>query len=91
MDTSQLFRDRLRRDLHELNAHVDPGIRVHSAGHDMRRLCLHLTPKSGPWTGLTIHFTVDLPSNWVSRVLFATPRLQPWRLSYLHLVHSSFL
>jgi hypothetical protein len=66
MDTSQLFRDRLRRDLREIEINDDPGIRVHPAGHDMRRLCLLLTPQMGPCQRLTVHFTVDLPANWVS-------------------------
>ncbi|KIM34199.1 hypothetical protein M408DRAFT_325666 [Serendipita vermifera MAFF 305830] len=79
MDTSQLFRDRLRRDLRELELNVDPGIRVHAAGHDMRRLCLHLTPQSGPWQGLTIHFSIDLPTNWPAsppRVWCSIPNLK---------------
>lgn len=65
MDTSQLFRNRLRRDLRDIELNVDPGIRVHVASNDMRRLCLHLTPESGPWQSLTVHFNVELPTNWV--------------------------
>lgn len=66
MDTSQLFRERLRRDLHEIQANADHGFYVHPASHDMRRLCLHICPESGPLAYLRLHFSLELPSNWVS-------------------------
>ena len=65
MDIAHLFRSRLRHDLHEIHANADPGIHVHVAGEDMRKLCLQLCPETGPWTRLRLHFTVEFPSNWV--------------------------
>ncbi|CAG7852981.1 SubName: Full=Uncharacterized protein {ECO:0000313/EMBL:CCA76227.1} [Serendipita indica DSM 11827] len=65
MDIAQLFRTRLQRDLLEIQANADAGIHVHVASEDMRRLCLQLCPQNGPWAYLRLHFTVELPSNWV--------------------------
>ena len=65
MNIAHLFRSRLRRDLQEINANADPGIHVHVARDDMRRLCLQLCPETGPWARLRLHFTVELPSKWV--------------------------
>jgi len=72
MDSSRLFRDRLRRDLRDIEINHDPGIHVQITANNMRRLCLQLTPKMGPWQGLTVHFRVELSANWVSSS-FATP------------------
>ena len=69
MDIAHLFHSRLRRDLHEIHANADPGIHVHVASEDMRRLCLQLCPETGPWARLRLHFTVELPSNWVRLLL----------------------
>lgn len=66
MDTAQLFRDRLLRDLRDIQANADSGFYVHVASHDMRRLCVHICPEFGPLAKLRLHFTVELPSNWVS-------------------------
>ena len=78
MDIAHLFRSRLRRDLHEIQSNADPGILVHVASEDMRRLCLQLCPEIGPWARLRLHFTVELPSNWV-RIL----------LRHCHMIHRS--
>jgi hypothetical protein len=40
----------------------------------MRRLCLHICPESGPFAYLRLHFSVELPSNYVS-FFFATSPL----------------
>lgn len=57
---------RLYQDLVELQANPYPGVAVFTDDADFRRICLVLTPPSGPWTGLSLHFDVMLPDNWVS-------------------------
>ncbi|KAG8759199.1 hypothetical protein FRC14_006446 [Serendipita sp. 396] len=71
MDTAQLFRMRLLRDLRDIQVNGDPGFIVHPASDDMRRLCLQLCPESGPWAFLRLHFNVELPANWPA----APPRI----------------
>jgi hypothetical protein len=67
MNMSQLLRQRLRRDLYEIQANADRGFSIHPCSHDMRRLCLHICPESGPLAYLRLHFSIELPSSWVSR------------------------
>ena len=69
MNIAHLFHSRLRRDLHDIHANADPGIHVVVASKDMRQLCLQLCPGTGPWAQLRLHFTVELPSNWVRLLL----------------------
>ncbi|PVG01950.1 hypothetical protein CPB86DRAFT_780828 [Serendipita vermifera] len=64
MDTTQLFRDRLRRDVYDIESNADDGIFVHTVTDDMRQFCLHLCPQTGPWKFLRIHLTVELPLDW---------------------------
>lgn len=60
---------RLRRDLAELHDSPYPGVAVFADDADMLKLCLVLTPPSGPWKDLSLHFDVRLPVNWV-RILY---------------------
>lgn len=56
---------RLYHDLAELTQNPYPGVAVFIDDADIRTFCLVLTPPSGPWTGLRLHFDVHLPDNWV--------------------------
>lgn len=55
---------RLHRDLKELLDQPYPGVAVFTDDADIRKFCLVLTPPSGPWTGLSLHFDVVLPDDW---------------------------
>ncbi|KAE9392817.1 hypothetical protein BT96DRAFT_260708 [Gymnopus androsaceus JB14] len=57
---------RLHRDLAELRDAPYPGVSVFIDDANIRRLCLVLTPPSGPWKGLSLHFDVNIPDNWPS-------------------------
>jgi ubiquitin-protein ligase len=74
MNTSQLLRQRLRRDLHEIQANADHGFSIHPASQDMRRLCLHICPESGPFAYLRLHFSIELPFNYVSLPHLLSPQ-----------------
>lgn len=56
---------RLYSDLAELLDSPYPGVAVFTDDADIRKLCLVLTPPSGPWKDLSLHFDVELPDNWV--------------------------
>ncbi|KDR82906.1 hypothetical protein GALMADRAFT_858233 [Galerina marginata CBS 339.88] len=51
-------------DLGELQDNPYPGVAVFTDDANFRKLCLVLTPPSGPWTDLALHFDVVLPENW---------------------------
>ncbi|KAF9565751.1 hypothetical protein CPC08DRAFT_747776 [Agrocybe pediades] len=55
---------RLKQDLAELQDNPYPGIAVFTNDANLREFCLVLTPPSGPWTGLALHFIVTLPEDW---------------------------
>ncbi|KAJ7929226.1 hypothetical protein B0H13DRAFT_2247979 [Mycena leptocephala] len=55
---------RLYQDLAELHASPYPGVAVFTNDADVRQFCLVLTPPSGPWKNLSLHFDVVLPENW---------------------------
>ena len=63
---------RLSQDLAELRDSPYPGVAVFTDDADLRKLCLVLTPPSGPWKDLALHFDVVLPGDWV-RLHF-----EPW-------------
>lgn len=56
---------RLYQDLAELHDNPYPGVAVFTDDANLRKLCLVLTPPSGPWKNLGLHFAVELPENWV--------------------------
>lgn len=56
---------RLHRDLAELRDSPYPGITVFTDDANIRKFCLILSPPSGPWKDLSLHFDVELPDNWV--------------------------
>jgi ubiquitin-protein ligase len=56
---------RLHHDLAELLDAPYPGVDVFADDADIQKFCLVLTPPSGPWKDLSLHFDVVLPSNWV--------------------------
>ena len=57
---------RLHKDLSELLESPYPGVDVFTDDSDLRRFCLVLTPPSGPFQNLALHFDVSLPDNWPS-------------------------
>jgi ubiquitin-protein ligase len=69
---SQVYRrllSRLDNDLAELRNTPYPGVAVFTDDADLRKLCLVLSPPSGPWKDLALHFDVILPEEWVNFVL----------------------
>lgn len=56
---------RLYKDLNELQNNPYPGVAVFTDDADLRKLCLVLTPPSGPWKDMSLHFDVCLPEGWV--------------------------
>lgn len=56
---------RLYHDLAELQESPYPGVAVFTDDANLRKLCLVLTPPSGPWKDLALHFDVELPNHWV--------------------------
>ena len=56
---------RLHRDLAELKGAPYPGVAVFTDDANILKFCLVLTPPSGPWKGLSLHFDVELPTDWV--------------------------
>lgn len=60
---------RLHRDLKELLEQPYPGVTVFTNDANIRRFCLVLTPPSGPFTGMNLHFDVELPLDWVCPLL----------------------
>jgi len=55
---------RLHKDLSELLESPYPGVDVFTDDSDLRSFCLVLTPPSGPFQNLALHFDVSLPDNW---------------------------
>ncbi|KAJ7212026.1 hypothetical protein GGX14DRAFT_621383 [Mycena pura] len=55
---------RLYRDLAEFHDSPYPGVAIFTDDANLRKLCLVLTPPSGPWKNLSLHFDVVLPANW---------------------------
>ncbi|KAF5317532.1 hypothetical protein D9619_013226 [Psilocybe cf. subviscida] len=55
---------RLYKDLSELQENPYPGVAVFTDDANLRKLCLVLTPPGGPWTGLALHFDVELGEDW---------------------------
>jgi hypothetical protein len=66
METSNHLLQRLYRDLWDLHTSPDDWFRVHPSEANIRNLCLTLFPISGPFQGLSLHFSTELPLNWVS-------------------------
>ncbi|RDB17872.1 hypothetical protein Hypma_000711 [Hypsizygus marmoreus] len=63
---------RLYHDLAELQESPYPGVALFTDDADIRKLCLVLTPPSGPWKDLSLHFDVELPTTWP----MSPPRVQ---------------
>ncbi|KAJ7016663.1 hypothetical protein C8F04DRAFT_503819 [Mycena alexandri] len=57
---------RLYQDLAELHDSPYPGVHILIDDANVRELCLILTPPSGPWKNLSLHFDVRLPDEWPS-------------------------
>ncbi|KAJ7459934.1 hypothetical protein FB451DRAFT_1182208 [Mycena latifolia] len=55
---------RLYHDLDELHSTPYPGVAIFTDDANVRKFCLVLTPPSGPWKNLSLHFDVTLPENW---------------------------
>lgn len=69
MSLSRLLLARLHHDLAELLEAPYPGVDVFTDDANIQKFCLVLTPPSGPWKDLSLHFDVVLPDNWVGHVL----------------------
>jgi ubiquitin-protein ligase len=71
---------RLNLDFSELLSSPYDGVSIHLNDEDMYKFCLHLCPASGPYTGLRLHFDVQLPDT-VSPPLsfFLGYTYKPWR------------
>ncbi|KAJ6585072.1 hypothetical protein B0H19DRAFT_1108029 [Mycena capillaripes] len=63
MAPASLF-SRLYKDLAELHESPYPGVAIFTDDANIREFCLVLTPPSGPWKNLSLHFDVLLPDNW---------------------------
>ncbi|KAG6860390.1 hypothetical protein C0995_011775 [Termitomyces sp. Mi166 len=59
---------RLHHDLAELFESPYPGVSVYADDANVQKLCLVLTPPSGPWKDLALHFDVELPNHWVEQI-----------------------
>ncbi|KAJ7175945.1 hypothetical protein C8R46DRAFT_1347422 [Mycena filopes] len=57
---------RLYQDLAELHESPYPGVALFIDDANVRKFCLVLTPPSGPWKNLSLHFDVVLPEDWPS-------------------------
>ncbi|KAF7346434.1 UBIQUITIN-CONJUGAT-2 domain-containing protein [Mycena sanguinolenta] len=55
---------RLYQDLAELHDSPYPGVAVFIDDANVCEFCLVLTPPSGPWKNLSLHFDVVLPDEW---------------------------
>ena len=64
--SSRRLLSRLSQDFAELRDDPYPGVAVFADDANLRKLCLVLTPPSGPWKDLALHFDVELPDDWVS-------------------------
>ena len=64
--SSRRLLSRLSQDFAELRDDPYPGVVVFADDANLRKLCLVLTPPSGPWKDLALHFDVELPDDWVS-------------------------
>ncbi|KIK57269.1 hypothetical protein GYMLUDRAFT_46527 [Collybiopsis luxurians FD-317 M1] len=62
--TSHRLLTRLYGDLAELRDAPYPGVSVFTDDANIYKLCLVLTPPSGPWKDLSLHFDVQIPENW---------------------------
>jgi hypothetical protein len=63
---SRALLSRFYHDWTELVESPYPGVTVFTDEADIRKFCLVLTPPSGPWKDLALHFDVELPDTWVS-------------------------
>lgn len=57
---------RLYQDLTEIRRNAHPGIQVFVDDANILEFCLVLTPQSGTFEGLALHFDVNIPDDWVS-------------------------
>ncbi|KAJ7259533.1 hypothetical protein B0H12DRAFT_1182143 [Mycena haematopus] len=64
MPPSSFLLSRLYKDLAELHESPYPGVAVFIDDANVRKFCLVLTPPSGPWKNLSLHFDVVLPDDW---------------------------
>ncbi|KAF8158902.1 hypothetical protein K438DRAFT_1860600 [Mycena galopus ATCC 62051] len=64
MAPSSSLLSRLYQDLAELHESPYPGVGVFLDDANVRKFCLVLTPPSGPWKNLSLHFDVVLPEDW---------------------------
>ena len=55
---------RLLHDIKEIKLESLPGIKIVLDNTNMRKMCLLLTPQTGPYSGLTLHFTATIPQNY---------------------------
>jgi len=55
---------RLVKDVEEIKSNPYPGIEIFPHDENYTKLCLVLTPQSGPFTGLRLHFMMEIPSDW---------------------------
>ncbi|TFK75490.1 hypothetical protein BDN72DRAFT_954690 [Pluteus cervinus] len=55
---------RLYRDLNELKDSPYEGIQIFTDDANILKFCLVLTPLSGPWEDLSLHFDVKIPERW---------------------------
>ena len=63
---------RLYRDLNELKDSPYEGIQIFTDDANVLKFCLVLTPLSGPWKDLSLHFDVRIPERWVSSFNYMT-------------------
>lgn len=55
---------RLLKDVEEIKSNPYPGVEIFPHDENYTKLCLVLTPQSGPFTGLRLHFMMDIPIDW---------------------------
>ncbi|KAK6537173.1 hypothetical protein TWF694_011370 [Orbilia ellipsospora] len=62
--SSSLHLYRLKHDISEFLAEPYPGVEIFFQDENYDKICLHLTPQSGPMVGLRFHFDFELPEDW---------------------------
>ncbi|KAF5385632.1 hypothetical protein D9757_005539 [Collybiopsis confluens] len=84
--TSRKLLSRLYGDLAELRDAPYPGVSIFVNDVDVRKLCLVLTPPSGPWKDLSLHFDVQIPESWPA----SPPRIKSsvWGIDHPNLFDS---